>query len=97
MIKHIVECFDCGFREEREMPIFEEFHQCPSCGGKSRVVYDWGTIHIDIFKPFISENISSKPTLIESKQDWARKCEANGVVSHALESGYKTYGRRREI
>lgn len=95
---HIIECYECGDREERNVMLSEKEFECRSCGAPARIVYDWGTMSIEIFQPFIDkEFLKGTPTKIESKSDWARKCEQNGVVSHALANSYKSYGKRREI
>lgn len=88
---HIVECYDCGYRQEKYAQPDNPLLECEKCKGKARIVYDWGKMGIDIFQPFIDTNMTDKPIRIESKQQWARECKKHGVVSHALNSGYRTY------
>lgn len=98
MAVHIIECYECGDRVERVVRMDEKDFTCQSCGGRARIVFDWGTMAIDIFQPFVEKDFMDfKPVKIESRQDWAKKCEDRGLVSHALNGGYKNYGRRREI
>lgn len=93
---HILECYDCGDRIERNISLDEKDFECPVCGGVSRIVFDWGKMQIEIFQPFVDNGFMGNDSVrIESKTDWANKCKQNGVVSHALEGGYKSYERRR--
>jgi hypothetical protein len=97
MPKHIIECYKHGHREERDIKDINQEFKCSICKGKARIVYDWGKMQIEVFQPFVDKIMADKPVKIESKQHWAKECEKHGVVSHALASGYKTYGARREI
>jgi len=98
MPKHIIECYDYGHRIEKNITVPDnKIFKCSVCGGEARIVYDWGSMNIDIFQPFTDNTMSDHPVKIESKQQWAKECQARGVTSHALASGYKSYQPLKEI
>jgi hypothetical protein len=92
---HNLKCELCGITWEQACnPLAPPLCEC---GGQTKITYNWGTVKIDVFKPYIDEHISQTPVRIESKQHLARVCERNNVKSHRLENSYKTYSRQREF
>lgn len=93
---HDFEC-ECGNRKEEQVANVEAEIFCEKCGKRMKVVYDWGTMGIDIFQPFVDTNMGDTPLKVESRQQWARECAKRGLFSHALEGGYKSYNAKREV
>lgn len=89
---HDLECPSCGLREEVSLVAIEEDYPC-SCGGRRKIVYDWGFCNVvePQFQPYWEENLDRKPIYIESKQQLAKECKSRGLMANRLRDGYRSY------
>lgn len=51
-------------------------------------MWKWSRVHIRAFKPFVTEDITGKPVLIESKKQLRKLCEEHGCYSKYVEDSY---------
>ena len=80
-----VQCYGCGYMEERLLEI-EEVPLCADCGQVLRLMFSNDT-NYHPFREGWYEHLELEPVYIKSRRQLVQECRKRGLTSHYVEGG----------
>ena len=87
MPNYYVKCKKCN-TESEVFALIKDRHNimCPKCGYDTKLVIKPGSrVAIHVWIPYLEENITHQPVMVNSKKHLKELCKENDVVAHRLD------------
>jgi len=83
---YTLKCKKCGKKFEAFAHIEDMYDIKCSCGGNTEhVIVPGSRVGIHVWRPYLEENITHQPVMVESKQHLKQLCDENDCVAHRLD------------